>query len=153
MDGRKAPRKGMTYVDANPGRLVTIEDDVLDIKRRIEERWPEIEVYFDKENFSAGKPAFLITEKCRDGVERLVCALATHNEDVLRTLEKADTYVAGQEDFNAINEAYNTAVEKENERKFEEQIGEAGERFMHALGKDGLRVNPISFYRSPSAAQ
>lgn len=146
MDGRKAPRKGMTYVDANPGRLVTIEDDVLDIKRRIEQRWPEIEVYFDSENFAEGKPAFLITEKCRDGVERLVCTLPTLNEEVIRTLEKADTHVQGQEDFNAINEAYNAAVEEENNRKFEEQIGEAGERFLHALGKDGLRINPISFY-------
>lgn len=134
----------MTYVDANPGRLVTIDEDVMDIKRRIEELWPgRIEVYFDKDNFANGHPAFIISENCDDGVERLVCELPTLNEDVIRRLQAADTTVRGQEDFNAINEAYNDAIEKEREYKFEEAIGEAGERFLHALGKDGLRVNPI----------
>jgi hypothetical protein len=146
MHGRRAATKGMSYVQAN-GRLVTIENDVLDIKRRIEERWPRLSVYFDPDI-----PSFVVTEHCTDDIERFVTEVPTLDERLIRRLEKADTHISGQEDPVAMLDAYNAEVDREKHSNFLEKIGEANERLLHALRKDGVAGMPKIYFSGSTRA-
>lgn len=130
---RRQAQVGLSYVDANSGRVVSIESDVFDIKHRIEERWPELEVYYDKDQME-----FLVIEHCEDGVDRLACARPYLDERLIKDLEAADSMVKGQEDPLTMVDALNDAIEKRRDYEFSELMGDIGERMMHALKKDGL---------------
>jgi hypothetical protein len=148
MSRRRPSKPGLSYFEANRGRLVTIEEDVLGIKAEIERRWPTLEVYLDKEHFENGDPAYIVVEKCTDGVERLVGEYPTLDRRVIERLEAADNHIRGQEDPLAIVDAYNAQVEREHERKFEDAIGAANERLIWALQKDGVDAGiPKVFFK------
>lgn len=130
---RQQAQVGLSYVDANAGRIVSIEKDVLDIGRRIEERWPELEVYHDKDQCE-----FIIVEHCGDGVDRFVLARPYLDERLIHALEAADTHMKGQEDPVAWVDAVNDALERDNQRRLSDQMAEAAQRLAFALRKDGV---------------
>lgn len=137
MDGRTAPRIGMSYVDANPGRVVNIEDDVLSIKSRIEEQWPELEVYLDKGDKYHPDPQWIIVENCKDGQQRLVLTTQALNQALFDRLFQADQSIEGHDVVDLVDKL-NAKAERDQERRFEDAIGEANERLLHALRKDGI---------------
>lgn len=135
---RALAKKGLSYVDANRGRVVTIEDDVLGIKAQIEERWPNLYVVIDYDGGANGDPTFCVVERCADGVDRLGLERPYLDERLIRDLEAADTWRSGQEDPFALIEAHNAKMEAEEEARFADLIGDVGERLAHAFVKDGF---------------
>lgn len=133
MPRRQQARIGLSYVDANRGRVVSIESDVLEIGRRIHERWPELEAFWDKDNME-----YVVVEHCKDGVDRMACARPYLDERLIRDLEAADTSRRGQEDPVAMVDALNEVVQKRHDQAFSDKLGEAGERLLFALKKDGI---------------
>ena len=131
--GRRLARPGLSYLDANKNRLITIERDVLDIKARIQENWPELDVFFDEVD-----EQWVVVEHCGDGVDRLVLTTDTLDERVLDRLHKADGHRADARDPLDVIDAENEKLERELERKHDDQLGDAGERLLHALRKDGV---------------
>lgn len=127
---RTQPIRGLTYPDVNKGRIITIQDDVLGIKRRIQDLWPELRVYFDQDS-----DEWVITEMCRDHTERLVFTTTALNESVIARLYRAQ---AG--DFTADLDKEEAQREKDHDAKLADMAGDAGERLAHAFAKDGLTV-------------
>jgi hypothetical protein len=125
---RKVPAPGLSYVDANPGRLVTFESDVLGYKAVIEGRWPQLKVLWDNENLE-----WVITEVDREGTESLVFATKILGEHTLERLGEADN---SKSDPFADIESWNAKVEKEQERRNAERIHEVGEKLAWAIRKD-----------------
>lgn len=142
---RHLAKKGLSYVDANRGRVVTVEDDVLGIKAKIEDEFPELYVCIDYEGGPNGDPTFLVVERCQDGVDRLGIERAYLDDRLLDDIRRADTHRRGQEDPVALLDAYNEMIEKEKEREFADRIGDVGERLVHAFAKDGVIVRPKIF--------
>lgn len=133
MRQRRAPaRKGLSYYDANRDRLVTIEDDVLGIKQEIESRWPEVvNVFFDTVDevwvltqVNGPEESLLFTTKVLDG-------------RVIERIKRAENSVNSEDPLKVID-AHNADVERDQERKFDDQLAEFAERFNHALRKDGF---------------
>lgn len=125
-------RNGLNYYDVNRHCLVEVSGEVLEYKRQIEERWPGlIEVYFDKD-----KLKYVVTQK-NDGVWTLLFETDRLNEGTISRIARAEG-LGGDELLKEID-THNKAIERDRDRKFEDQIGDFGERFMHALKKDGFR--------------
>jgi len=129
---RRPSRPGLSYLDANRGRLVTIEDDVLGIKNEIQARWPELEVYFDTE-----QEEWIIVEHCRDHVDRFVLSTKQLDQRILDRLVKADQWRHGNDVLKEID-SLNDAVEREHDRQLEEICVDVAERLRFAFKKDGL---------------
>jgi hypothetical protein len=137
MPKRKPARPGLSYVDANRGRLITVDNDVLGIKAEIESRWPMLEVTFD----TIDEVWCIIAHD--DTVDYLAINPPTPYLDqrIIRRLERADKVLNPTEtgdDVLAEIDKFNAEVEREEERRFEDQIGDFGERFKHALKQDGV---------------
>jgi hypothetical protein len=117
------------------GVLVTYGPDVLEKKKEIESRWPELECRFEVEVMK-----WYVIETCRDGEKRLVFVQGHRelDERVIRRLERADTYRRENENFDELIDRDNAAIEREQDRALEEISGELGERLAHAFKKDGL---------------
>ena len=124
-------------MEANPGRVVTIEDDVLGIKRRIEQRWPDLRVYIDKDNIENGYPGFIVAEIRKDGEEELVGEYEWLDERLIQRLEQADQWRVGN-DVVKLMDALDAVAQREQDHKLSEAIGDATERMAHALVKDGV---------------
>jgi hypothetical protein len=138
---RNPARKGLSYLDANQHRLVTIESDVLGIKQRILETWPGwFDVYFDE--FAE---SWVIVQHCKDGVDRLFAETDRLDERILQRIHDADQEVRGQEDPLALIDEFNDKLQAENDRVFGEQIQDVAERLVHAFHKDGLINRPRAF--------
>jgi hypothetical protein len=135
---RRLSRPGLSYYEANRGRLVTIEKDVLDIKGEIESRWPnQLLVFWDKED-----QIFVIVEHCSDGVDRLVGTYPTLDQRVLDRLIAADNQRADHEDILDQIDKANAAIEAKRDALFSNQLGDAFERLDYALRKDGVVHRP-----------
>lgn len=126
----KVASRDLSIVDANGGRLVTYQEDVLGIKRRIEETWPELCVVFDLVD-----EEWVIYEQCLDGVDRLLFKTRVLDQRAMDRIARAD--MNSQDPLKDIDD-YNDALEREQDRRFEDAIGDAGERLAHALWKDGV---------------
>jgi hypothetical protein len=125
---RKVPSPGLSYVDVNPGRLVTFQDDVLGYKSVIETRWPCLKVLWDNEAME-----WIITQTDREGTESLVFATKILGEHTLERLGDADN---SKSDPFADIEDWNAKMEKEQERRNAERIHEVGEKLAWAIRKD-----------------
>lgn len=144
---RQLARPGLSYVQANNGRLVTYSEDVLGIKRRIEDRWPdELSVVFDDVD-----EVWCVIEHCRDGVDRLVFDTPCLNESAYQRLERAFERTPDQ--MLAEIDRHNKAVEQEMDRKFEDRMGDAAERLWWALRKDGVTHYPKVFFNGRSGSE
>jgi hypothetical protein len=124
-------------MDANRGRLITVSDDVLGIKSQIETRWPELEVVFD----NLDEVWVVICHGPPEVGDYLAINPPTPylDERIIKRLERADNRAPGATDPLEEIDKHNAAIERDQERRFEDQIGDFGERFLHALKKDGVR--------------
>jgi hypothetical protein len=122
----------MSYVDANRGRVVSIGEDVMEVKRRIEERWPELEVYYDVDAES-----YIVIEHCKDGSDRLAIERPYLDERLYEACARADGD-RNAEDPLKIVESWNDHIEREQDSRFSEIMGDAGQRLAFALHRDGI---------------
>lgn len=118
-------------MDANKGRLISVEDDVLSIKKQIEEIWG-LQVYFDNVD-----ERWVVVQTDYDGTESLVCTTDRLDHSLLDTIQAADQTVKGFDPEKQVDD-WNAAIEAERDRRFEEQLEEFAERFRFALKKDGV---------------
>jgi len=90
--------KGFSTLEMNGGRLVEVERDseVMRIKREIERRWPELEVYEDLEN-----KEFVVIHHAPDGTEYVAAKARTLTQSIIDVIAKADQASAGYVDFMA----------------------------------------------------
>lgn len=110
------------------GELIAIEDDVLDVVRRLREihgglnvRWNERGEYF------------VIYELCDDGRERLVTTVKELDPRLIRHFE-----MLASESWDAVAEMekMDDQAERDKKQAFAEKMGESGERLHHAIRKD-----------------
>ena len=126
-------RNGLTYADVNRHCIVEVSGEVLEYKRAIEERWPGIiMVDFDKDRLK-----FVVTQRNVKGEWSLLFETDRLNDATIERIARAEGR-GGDELLKEID-SHNAAIERDRERKFEDQIGDFGERFMHALKMDGFR--------------
>lgn len=146
---RQPSRPGLSYLDANAGRLVTEGPDVLEIKREIAARWPDvIEVYFD-----LIEEKWVIVEKCADGAERLVMPPRERLDmTVIEKLQRIDQGAHIQGDVNSKLEREDELADKAKDHALSEAIGDGAERFYWALRKDGVSHRPEVFFPSKEVA-
>lgn len=125
---RKVPSPGLSYVDVNPGRLITFHEDVLGYKSVIEARWPELKVMWDIESME-----WVITQVDREGTESLVFATKILGEHTLERLGDADN--SKSDPFKAV-EDWNAKMEAAQEARNADRIHEVGEKLAWAIRKD-----------------
>lgn len=130
---RQLARPGLSYFDANSGRLITETAEVLDMKARIKTRWPELSIAYD----SVDK-VYVVVQKCEDGVERLALQRPYCDERLMTDLAKADPTSSYFIDPEKAVDDHNASIEKDRDRELEDLAGDFGERFLHALKKDGF---------------
>jgi hypothetical protein len=122
----------VSFVEANRGRLVTMEHDVLDIRRTIEETWPELRVFFDEV-----EEKWVVVENCGDGRQRLATKADVLDHRLLRLLQDIDSHKPGHDREKRL-ESWNDRIERQRDQELEEHLAEFAERFKHALRKDGF---------------
>lgn len=130
---------GLSYAAANGRKLVTVTDDVLGIKREIQERWPGfINVYFEEED-----EVWVLTQIEKSGTESLLFTCEALDRRVIERLQRADNAAAGA-NTNIYDELEkeNQRVEQERERNLIDKTHEMGERLIHAFKKDGIADHP-----------
>lgn len=141
---RQPSRPGLSYFDANRGRLVTEGPDILKIKAEIESGWPGVlSVFFDLE-----EEVWVIVEKCSDGVERLAVKTDILSQKTIDKLHRIDQAKHRQGDVNRQLELEDADVERKKDHILSESIGEAGERLFTALKKDGILHAPSVYVTS-----
>ena len=132
MRKRSPARKGLSYLDANRNRLITMEDDVLHIRSTIESTWPELEVFFD-----TWEEIWVVVEHCRDGIDRLALKHAVLDHNLLRLIQEADSHTQGFDIERTVDD-WNAKLEAEKDYQFRQMLGDFAERFHFALRKDGV---------------
>lgn len=116
------------------GRFISYGPDVLEKKKEIETRWPELECVFDAVDLE-----WSILEHTEHGVKLALGATFKALDDrVVRRLERADEQSRSVIDLEKAVDMHNAILDRDNERKLEDIAGEAAERLMHALKKDGI---------------
>lgn len=130
---RRLAQAGLSYYDANAGRLIRETPQLLDMKARIRERWPTLDIFFDTHD-----NVFIVTQHCEDGVDRLALQRPYCDDRLIQDLHKADPTGPNFVDpIKAIDE-HNAQVERERDHELAEASGDFGERLIHALKKDGF---------------
>jgi hypothetical protein len=131
---RKPARKGLSYFDANKHRFIHMDGDVLGVKHEILSRWPELECEFDRVD-----EVWVIWEHCKDGVDRFVLETTSLGPHIIERLQRADSQGReGTKDIADAVDAENEKIQREKERQFDDALGDAGERLIHAFWKDGI---------------
>jgi hypothetical protein len=129
---------GLTYVQANGGRLTTttISPEIDKAYREIEAEFPELEVLCDHEN-----EEHVIVEHCADGVQRLFKAWpwsqGFHVAQVRQWLYSSE----GVDPLAAVDAA-NEMREREIDYNLGQRIGDMGQRLAFALAQDGVTIRP-----------
>lgn len=116
------------------GRMIAIDEDVLDIAMRLQEiddslrlRWSESGEYF------------VVYQLIGDG-EKLVL---TSTELTPQIIERVRKIAHPEYDFGAELDQMDAQAEKDKDHRFHEQVGERGEVLAHALRKDLQAKNKI----------
>lgn len=149
---RRLARPGLTYFEANSGRLVTETAELLDAKAMIRERWPNLDVYFDHY-----ERMFVVVQKVWDPetqchIERAFMTRPYCGDKLFEEIEKANPespYFVDPED--AIDK-HNAGVERDRDREVEDIAGDFGERLIHALKKDGF-MDHENIFGAPARPQ
>jgi hypothetical protein len=133
MPRRATPQHaGLSYFDANRNCLVEVSGECLEYKRQIQERWPGvIDCWFDKDRLH-----FVVTVKDIHGKESMLFNTDRLNESTIERIQRAQDITP--EELIADIDNHNAEIEADQDRRFSDQIGDFGERFMHALKKDGF---------------
>jgi len=114
------------------------------MKAQIRTRWPGLDIYFDKH-----QNEFVVTQvSLVDGIERFVLARPYCDERILLDISKTDPDHRNYVDPEVSIDKHNAQVEREQDREIEEIAGDAGEKLIHALKKDGF-YNHESIDRLP----
>lgn len=139
---RALARPGLSLVDANGGRLVTYEQDVLDIQNDIRARWPGlVDCFFDLEN-----EEWVITVQDPDGTERALFTTEALSQSTIDRIHRSDQESRSYEDPNKKWDQWDREEDRAKDRRFEEAIGEVAERLFFALRKDGQIHSPKVFF-------
>lgn len=125
---RAVPSPGLSYVDVNPGRLITFHEDVLGYKSVIEARWPALKCMWDTDSME-----WVITQVDREGTESLVFTTKMLGEHTMERLGDADN--SKSDPLKSIDD-WNSKMEKEQERRNADRIHEVGEKLAWAIRKD-----------------
>jgi hypothetical protein len=134
MKKRQPSRQGLSYLDANTGRLVTEGPDILNIKQEIESRWNGVlSVFFDVE-----AEEWVVVEHCKDGTDRMVMTTRKLDSRAIDKLNRIDQAKHPQGDLNHKYDVEDTLEEHRREHRITEAVGEAAERLFFALRKDGV---------------
>jgi hypothetical protein len=136
MSRRRLARPGLSYFEANSGRLITETAEVLDAKAEIRKRWPNLDVYFDHETNE-----YVVVQKITEQgveVERAFLNRPYCGQRLMDEITKADPTSSHFVDPEQAVDDHNAKVERERDRELEEISGEFGERLQHALKKDGF---------------
>ena len=110
------------------GELITIDDDVLDVVRRLKEISPTLNVRYNEQ-----QEYFVIYELCVDGRERLVTTVKELDPRLIHYFE-----MLASESWDAVAEMekMDQQAEKDKKHRFAERVGAIGERLHFALRKD-----------------
>lgn len=136
---RSIPSAGLSYVDANRGRLCTFTDDVLGYKDLIQSTWSELQCVWDMEN-----EEWVIIETDKQGTQSLVFATKTLGQHTIERLQRAQN--CNSDALEEI-ESWNARVEKEREDAAMEKLYAAGEKLAWAIRKDEFNgPEPRIFY-------
>lgn len=125
---RTVPSPGVSYVDANRGRLCTFTQDVLGYKDMIPAMWPELQCVWDLD-----EEEWVITERDKHGTESLVFATKTLGQHTIDRLGRAQNC---NSDALAEIESWNAKLEREAEERAMDGIRAAGEKLAWAIRKD-----------------
>ena len=123
------PYASISEVQAGRGaELVNVEDDVLDVVRRLKEIHPGLNV-----TWNPYQEYFTVYELCEDGRERIVTNVTELDPRLIAHFE-----MLASDDWDPVKEMDRMDDEaEENQKKvFAEQVGEIGERLHHALASD-----------------
>lgn len=134
--GRIVPVGGLTYLDANTGRLTTEGPDVCDVKSRLREIDPDLSAYYDEV-----QEEWVVTwwdAKKNQDTLILTCGDLTQGyEAILRARNDRPGALTGDQMADKLEKEQ----EQEDERdmdKFRNIAGDAAERMYHALKRDGF---------------
>lgn len=131
---RRTPaRPGLSFVEANGGRLstYTFDTEVMDARERLKREFPSLEFLWDHDEHE-----HLIVGTDTEGTQYLVFACKTfHEEEIRARCHRADN--TKSDPLDEIDK-HNAAMEKEQDRRFENQMGDVGEKLAWAFGKDGI---------------
>lgn len=137
MSRRAIAKPGQSYLEVNKHRVIQVAPDVLDIKTRIETQWPNLEVHYDQIDETWLIIQTWVDEKGEKN-ESLALEAKELCEDTIRRVAEADpTHRAYVDPIEHVDK-HNAQIERDRERKFEDEIGDFGEHFIHALRKDGV---------------
>lgn len=117
------------------GHLTLVEDDVLDVGRRLKEIHPSLRVYRNEQKHPehGWEGYFVIYELCEDGEERVVTTVKHLDARLIEHFE-----MLASESWDAVAEMdrMDDTAEKAKEDAFAEKVGEIGERLHHSLASD-----------------
>lgn len=129
---------GLHFVEALAnGRLVTtvVDPEVSQAYKNIERDWPNLRCYWDNE-----EKEHVVAEVCKDGVTRLVYHSRKFHEDLVRlAIHRADS--TKFDPMDEIEEA-EKQMERDEERRIADIVGDVGEKLAKAFADDGLTVRP-----------
>src|SRR5689334_15940476 len=93
---RQLSKPGLSYFDANRGRLITYGPDVTEMKRRIEEEWPgQVSCFFDEYD-----EKWVIVEHCKDGSDSLMFTTEALSQATFDRIKRADQASRAHIDLN-----------------------------------------------------
>lgn len=136
MKGRVLAPRGLTYMDANLGRLVEEGPDVTDAKSRLRELDPDLSAYYD-----TVQEEWIVTwfdrKKNRDTFVLADSNLARAFEKVQKARNDRPGAETGDQ-LHARLEREQEQLREADMEDFREIARDAGERLIHALKKDGI---------------
>lgn len=134
--GRIIPVGGLTYLDANTGRLTTEGPDVCDVKSKLREIDPDLSATFD-----LVQEEWLISwfdHKKNQDTLILTCGDLSEGYDaILRARNDRPGALTGNQMADKL-EKEQEAEEEKNMKAFRDIAGDAAERLQVALRKDGF---------------
>ena len=122
------------------GRLIAVDEDVLDVARGLKEIDPRLSLHF---NENGGY--FVVVETLDNGDEKLVLTAQELGPNILDRVRKL---ASPDHDYVKEVEQLDRQAERDKDHAFHEQTGEVGERLAHALRKDLQAGNKIFIPRS-----
>jgi len=134
--GRIVPVGGLTYLDANTGRLTTEGPDVCDIKSRLRELDPDLSAYYDED-----QEEWIITwfdRKKNQDTLILTCGDLSDGWDAIQRARNDRPGALTGNQMAAKLEREQDAEQNADMQKFRDIAGDAAERLQVALRKDGF---------------
>lgn len=144
----RTARRRLRTVQELQGQLVSIERDpeAVAIKREIERRWPDLEVYEDLETRE-----FVIIHRPNNAEEYIALKPKRLTWSLIDRISAADQASAGYVDFMEELEKAWAEEERDEDWKLSQIAGDAAERLAWAFKKDGLIDHDNIYGAKPKA--